>query len=46
MAFCLPLSWKLLIYALPTLFVASLSRPAKVFLPVRVALVLRAPVPA
>lgn len=45
-AFCFPLSWKLLIYALPTLFVASLSKPANVFLPVLVALVLSAPVPA
>lgn len=66
MAICFPLSWKLLIYALETLFVASDKTPAKpgvkrwrpkrkretrfiparVRFPLRVKLVLRAPVPA
>jgi hypothetical protein len=64
-AICFPLSWKLLIYALETLFVASdktpahlvwsitkshmkysVDIPARVRFPLRVKLVLRAPVPA
>ena len=62
-AICFPLSWKLLIYALETLFVASdktpvhlfnrqvhiqssMDLPARVRFPLRVKLVLRAPVPA